>query len=63
MEWRSLFLYHHHFAAKARGSSSRMVGALVQEHRNTYRVKKEKQLSLLVRDKVTSVMFAPYKEV
>ncbi|MFB9759201.1 hypothetical protein ACFQDF_28550 [Ectobacillus funiculus] len=48
MEWHSLFLYHHHFAAKARGFSSRMVGALVQEHRNTYRVKKEKQLSLLV---------------
>ncbi|MFB9759604.1 hypothetical protein ACFQDF_33635 [Ectobacillus funiculus] len=48
MEWHNLFLYHYHFAAKARGSSSKMVGALVQEHRNTYRVEKEKQLSLLV---------------
>ncbi|MFB9759182.1 hypothetical protein ACFQDF_29155 [Ectobacillus funiculus] len=48
MEWHHLFLHHHHFAAKAGGLSSRMVGALVQEHRNTYRVKKEKQLSLLV---------------
>ncbi|MFC6604389.1 hypothetical protein ACFQDF_27155 [Ectobacillus funiculus] len=33
---------------KPEGLSSRMVGALVQEHRNTYRVKKEQQLSLLV---------------
>jgi hypothetical protein len=40
-----------------------MVGALMQEHRNTYRVKKEKQLSLLARGKVASVTFIPYKKV
>lgn len=39
LEWHNRLLHHHHFASKAGGARFRMVGTLVQEHRNTYRVK------------------------